>query len=205
MSGSSGLRHLVPEPQLRDLEVTVGLHNKADGLVPGFVLGVHRVNITLTVPELWWAESEFTLADRWPGRPVPCPRRACRHESVRLGLYPVSSWVREPQSARRSRTQHLSQRDWGPCRQRRRDAQEPALTRDFTTDVRTTDIFPTNCSSSGRHLPIGNCRILGAGVVPPSIHQTPACPRSGPTVVPYVRLQGCFTAQRRPSGERQGE
>ena len=49
MSGSSGLRHLMSEPQPRHLEITVGLHDKADGLVPGFVLGAHCVNITLTV------------------------------------------------------------------------------------------------------------------------------------------------------------
>ena len=93
MSGSSGLRHLVPEPQLRDLEITVGLHNKADGLVPGFVLGVHRVNITLTVPELWWAESEFTLADRWPEGPsrVRVVRAVTNPSGLASTLYPAGS------------------------------------------------------------------------------------------------------------------
>jgi hypothetical protein len=37
------------EPQPRHLEITVGLHDKTDGLVPGFVLGAHCVNTTLTV------------------------------------------------------------------------------------------------------------------------------------------------------------
>ena len=41
MSDSPGHRHLVSEPQLRDLQITVGLYDMADGLVPGFVLGVH--------------------------------------------------------------------------------------------------------------------------------------------------------------------
>jgi hypothetical protein len=42
-------RHLMSGPQLRHLEPTVGLHDKADGLVPGFVLGAPSVNITLTM------------------------------------------------------------------------------------------------------------------------------------------------------------